>query len=129
MLLNMKKIFSILFCFLIASTCLIYSQGTGEVIITEIHNRPSKPTQAQLDAALPNNPPGADLTPDEGHVEWFEVLNTTNAPVVMDGWTLTDASSTSRVSTIGSFTIAANSYAVFSGFNIPAAQGLSLIHI
>ncbi|MEL7423567.1 MAG: lamin tail domain-containing protein [Bacteroidota bacterium] len=97
--------------------------GTGEVIITEYHNRPQKPTQEQLDAALPNNPEGADLTPDEGHVEWFEVYNTTNEPVVMDGWTLTDASSSSNVTTIGSFTIEAHSYAVFSGFNIPAAQG------
>ena len=37
--------------------------------------------------------------------------------------TLTDASSSSNFSVIGSFTLAANSYAVFSGFNIPEAQG------
>jgi len=97
--------------------------GTGAVIITEYHNRPLKPTQAQLDAALPNNPPGADITPNEGHTEWFEIYNTTSVPVVMDGWTLTDASSPSNVTTIGSFTIPAHSYAVFSGFNIPDAQG------
>lgn len=97
--------------------------GTGEVIITEYHNRPLKPTQEQLDAALPNNPAGADTSPNEGHTEWFEVYNTTDEPVVMDGWTLTDASSSSNVSTIGSFTLAPKSYAVFSGFNIPEAQG------
>lgn len=97
--------------------------GTGEVIITEYHNRPLKPTQEQLDAALPNNPAGADLTPNEGHTEWFEIYNTTDSPIVMDGWTLTDASSSSNISTISSFTIEANSYAVFSGFNMPDAQG------
>ena len=97
--------------------------GTGEVIITEYYNRPQKPTQEQLDAALPNNPAGADTSPNEGHTEWFEVYNTTDSPVVMDGWTLTDASSSSNFSVIGSFTLAANSYAVFSGFNIPEAQG------
>ena len=97
--------------------------GTGEVIITEYYNRPLKPTEEQLAAALPNNPPGADLTPDEGHTEWFEIYNTTDEPVVMDGWTLTDASSSSNVTTIGSFTLAPHSYAVFSGFNIPEAQG------
>ncbi len=97
--------------------------GSGEVIITEYYNRPLKPTQEQLDAALPNNPAGADTSPNEGHTEWFEIYNTTNEPVVMDGWTLTDASSSSNVSTIGSFTIEAHSYAVFSGFNIPDAQG------
>ena len=101
----------------------VFAQGTGEVIITEIYNRPLKPSQEQLDAALPNNPAGADDTPNEGHTEWFEIYNTTSAPVVMDGWTLTDGSSTSNVSTIGSFTIQPGEYAVFSGFNIPAAQG------
>ena len=81
-----------------------------------------KPTEEQLATALPNNPPGADTTPNEGHTEWFEVYNTTSAPVVMDGWTLADGSNGSTT-TIGSFTIEANSYAVFSGFNIPEAQG------
>lgn len=100
-----------------------FAQGTGEVIITEIYNRPLKPSQEQLDAALPNNPPGADTSPNEGHTEWFEVYNTTDNPVVMDGWTLTDASSSSNESTIGSFTLAPKSYAVFAGFNIPEAQG------
>ena len=97
--------------------------GTGEVIITEYHNRPLKPSQEQLDIALPNNPAGADTSPNEGHTEWFEIYNTTDEPVVMDGWTLTDASSSSNVSTITSFTIEPHSYAVFSGFNIPEAQG------
>ncbi|MFK7905543.1 MAG: lamin tail domain-containing protein, partial [Chitinophagales bacterium] len=100
-----------------------FGQGSGEVIITEYYNRPLKPTDEQLAAALPNNPDGADTSPNEGHTEWFEVYNTTNEPVVMDGWTLTDASSSSNVSTIGSFTLAPKSYAVFSGFNIPEAQG------
>ncbi|MGH1433840.1 MAG: T9SS type A sorting domain-containing protein [Lewinella sp.] len=100
-----------------------FGQGTGEVIITEYHNRPLKPTDEQLAAALPNNPAGADTSPNEGHTEWFEVYNTTDQPVVMDGWTLTDASSSSNVTTIGSFTLAPHSYAVFSGFNIPEAQG------
>ncbi|MEM7103227.1 MAG: T9SS type A sorting domain-containing protein [Bacteroidota bacterium] len=107
--------------FLIASVA--FGQGTGEVIITEYHNRPLKPSQEQLDAALPNNPGGADTSPNEGHTEWFEIYNTTNQDVVMDGWTLTDASSSSNVSTITSFTLPANSYAVFSGFNIPEGQG------
>ena len=117
----MKKAYTLialLFC-----SVFVFGQGTGEVIITEIHNRPLKPSQEQLDAALPNNPAGADTTPNEGHTEWFEIYNTTSSPVVMDGWTLTDASSSSNVSTIGSFTIAPLSYAVFAGFNIPEAQG------
>jgi len=111
-------LFALLFC-----STLTFAQGTGEVIITEIHNRPLKPTQVQLDAALPNNLAGADTSPNEGHTEWFEIYNTTSSPVVMDGWTITDASSSSNVSTINSFTIAPNSYAVFAGFNIPEAQG------
>jgi len=116
----MQKILLFLFV-LMAGTA--FGQGSGEVIITEIYNRPLKPTDDQLAAALANNPAGADTTPNEGHTEWFEVYNTTNADVVMDGWIITDASSSSRVSTISSFTLAANSYAVFSGFNIPEAQG------
>jgi len=112
-----------LLAFFFLMTGSIFCQGTGEVIITEYHNRPQKPTDEQLAAALPNNPAGADETPNEGHTEWFEVFNTTDEPVVMDGWTLTDASSSSNVTTIGSFTLAPNSYAVFSGFNIPEAQG------
>ena len=97
--------------------------GTGEVIITEIYNRPLKPTEEQLAAALPNNPAGADTEPNEGHTEWFEVYNTTNQDVVMDGWIIGDASSSSRSSVISSFTLPASSYAVFAGFNIPEAQG------
>ena len=100
----------LLFIFLLIST-ISFGQGTGEVIITEIYNRPLKPTEEQLAAALANNPAGADETPNEGHTEWFEVYNTTNEPVIMDGWTLTDASSSSNVSTITNFTIEANSYA------------------
>ena len=100
-----------------------FGQGSGEVIITEIYNRPLKPSDEQLADALPNNPPDADTSPNEGHTEWFEVFNTTNADVVMDGWIITDASSSSNFTVISSFTLAANSYAVFSGFNIPAAQG------
>ncbi len=113
---------NLLFLFLLMSS-FAFAQGTGEVIITEIHNRPLKPSDEQLAAALPNNPAGADDTPNEGHTEWFEVYNTTSSDVVMDGWTLQDASSSSGLSTIGSFTLPANSYAVFAGFNIPAAQG------
>ena len=112
---------NLLFIFLLMSS-VVFGQGTGEVIITEIHNRPLKPSDEQLADALPNNPSDADDTPNEGHTEWFEVYNTTDSDVVMDGWTLTDASG-SGMSTIGSFTLAANSYAVFAGFNIPAAQG------
>jgi len=67
------------------------------------------------------NPPGADTTPNEGHTEWFEIYNTTSSDVVMDGWTLTDASNGAQT-VIGSFTLAANSYAAFSGFNIPDAK-------
>jgi len=102
-----------------------FAQGSGEVIITEIYNRPLKPTQEQLDVALPNNPnnPDIDLDPDEGHTEWFEIYNTTDAPVVMDNWTIQDASAASRSSVIESFTLAAKSYAVFAGFNIPEAHG------
>ncbi len=112
----------LLIIFLLISS-ISFGQGTGEVIITEIYNRPLKPTQEQLDAVLASNPMGADVTPNEGHTEWFEIYNTTDSPVVMDGWTLTDASKSSAVTTIGSFTIEAHSYAAFSGFNIPDAQG------
>lgn len=112
---------NLLFLFVLMSS-FAFAQGTGEVIVTEIHNRPLKPSDDQLAAALPNNPADADDTPNEGHTEWFEVYNTTDADVVMDGWTLTDASG-SGMSVIGEFTLAANSYAVFAGFNIPAAQG------
>ena len=116
----MKLSFTLLLLFALSFG---YSQGSGEVIITEIYNRPLKPTQDQLDAALAKNPDGADVTPNEGHTEWFEVYNTTNEPVDMSGWTLTDASSMSNFTTITSFVIAPNSYAAFSGFNIPDAQG------
>ena len=116
----MKK--SLPFLFLLIACC-AFGQGSGEVIITEIYNRPLKPTQAQLDAAISNNPAGADTSPNEGHTEWFEVYNTTSQDIDMEGWIITDASSSSKTSTITGFTLAANSYAVFSGFNIPEAQG------
>ncbi len=113
---------NLLFLFVLIA-CSAFGQGSGEVIITEIHNRPLKPTDAQLAAALPNNPAGADDTPNEGHTEWFEVYNTTSQDIDMEGWILLDASSSSRVSTISNYVLPANSYAVFSGFNIPEAQG------
>jgi hypothetical protein len=112
-----------LLCFLLFLSTGIFAQGSGEVIITEYHNRPQKPTEEQLAAAMPNNPAGSDIEPNEGHTEWFEVYNTTDQDVVMDGWIIQDASSSSGTSVIGSFTLAAESYAVFSGFNIPEAQG------
>ena len=115
--------FHLLIALMLCST-LSFAQGTGEVIITEIHNRPQKPTQEQVDAALladPNNSTN-DLDPDEGQVEWFEVYNTTSAPVVMDGWIISDGSNGSS-STISSFTIGPNAYAVFAGYNIPDAHG------
>ncbi len=117
---------TLLFTLLILSVFLSYGQGTGEVIITEIHNRPSKPSQELLDAALllaENSGFSGDTSPNEGHTEWFEIYNTTGAPVVMDNWTLTDGSSSSKITTIGSFTLGANEYAIFSGFHIPDAQG------
>jgi len=104
--------------------------GTGEVIITEIHNRPQRPSADEMIAAIPNNPgsPGnADLRGNgegqELHTEWFEVFNTTNSPVVMDGWVFTDASGGSRTFTVSNFTLGAGEYAAFTGYNIPAAQG------
>lgn len=112
----------LLFAFLLFSA-LSFGQGTGEVIITEIYNRPQKPTQEQLDAAIAAGQITSDSSPNEGHTEWFEIYNTTDAPVVMDGWTLTDASSSSHVTTIGSFTIGAHEYAALAGFQIPDAQG------
>ena len=115
---NIRLLIALLLC-----STMAFSQGTGEVIITEIHNRPKQPTQTELNAALPNNPAGADATPNEGHTEWFEVFNTTSSAIVMDGWIIQDASSSSATSIIGSFTLPANSYAVFAGFNIPDAQG------
>lgn len=103
--------------------------GTGEVIITEIHNRPQRPSAEEMTAAIPNNPgsPGnTDLRDDgsgqEQHTEWFEVFNTTDSPVVMDGWVVTDASGSGSF-TIGSFTLGAGAYASFTGYDIPAAQG------
>ncbi len=114
------KFLPIIFLFL--SFCAI-GQGTGEVIITEYYNRPLKPTQEQLDAAIAAGGITSNDTPNEGHTEWFEIYNTTDSDVVMDGWTLTDASSSSNVTTIGSFTIPAKSYAAFTGFHIPDAQG------
>ncbi|CAH8296493.1 putative secreted protein (Por secretion system target) [Mariniflexile fucanivorans] len=116
---------TLLFILLLTAT-MSFGQGSGEVIITEIHNRPQKPTDAQVTAALSSQPSywtgPADATNNEGHTEWFEVYNTTASPVVMDGWKLIDASN-NGTTTIGSFTLAANSYAMFTGFNIPAAQG------
>lgn len=111
---------------------LSFSQGTGEIIITEIHNRPQKPTAAQVSAATANNPGsagnaageiGTDGFGNEAHTEWFEIYNTTASAVDMTGWKLTDASSSSNFTVMSAFTIPANSYAVFSGYNIPAAQG------
>ena len=59
---------NLLFLFVLIA-CSAFGQGSGEVIITEIHNRPLKPSDAQLAAALPNNPAGADETPNEGHTD------------------------------------------------------------
>jgi len=117
----------LIFALLLCST-LSFAQGTcgSGVIITEIHNRPAKPDQATLDAAFADPALGnvdGDTSPNEGHTEWFEIYNTTGSPIVMDGWTIQDASSSSGTSVIGTFTIAPYSYAVFAGFNIPAAQG------
>jgi len=114
----MKKI---LLSISLLSSILVVAQQSGEVIITEIYNRPQKPTQTELDATMP--PAGVDTTPNEGHTEWFEIYNTTSSSIVMDGWEIRDESSSSRTSVISTFTIAANSYAVFSGYNIPAAHG------
>lgn len=105
--------------------------GTGDIIITEIHNRPQKPTQQQLDDAFTADPtnPMNDTSPDEDHVEWFEIYNTTDAPIDMTGWLISDGSGggdepgDSGTTTMGAFTIGAGEYAVFSGFNIPDAQG------
>ena len=111
---------------LLISVSFSFAQQTGEVIITEIYNRPQKPTQTELDTALalPENAGfTGDITPNEGHTEWFELYNTTSAPVVMDGWIIQDESSSSNQTVIGSFTIPANSYASFTGFYIPEAQG------
>lgn len=117
----MKKTLLITLTLLISGFA--FAQGSGEVIITEIHNRPQKPTQAQLDAAILAGGVTSDTTPNEGHTEWFEVYNTTESAVVMDGWQIIDASSSSNITTIGTFTLAANSYAAFAGFQIPDAQG------
>lgn len=119
----MKKELLLLFVLLLTMS-LSFSQGTGEVIITEIHNRPQKPTQQQLDAAIAAGGTTSNSTPNEGHTEWFEVYNTTASPVVMDGWTITDESSSSNVTTIGTYTIQPGEYAVFTGFSIPEGHGL-----
>lgn len=106
--------------------------GTGEVIITEYHNRPQRPSADEMTAAIPNNPGSAgnddlrdDGTGQEIHAEWFEIYNTTNSPVVMDGWTIEDASGTGSAFSglIDSFTIGAGEYAVFTQYNIPSAHG------
>lgn len=114
----------LLFTFLLISF-MSFAQGTGEVIITEIHNRPEKPDQALLDAAflLPENSgSSASTSRNEAHTEWFEVYNTTGSPVVMDGWKIIDGSNNAET-IIGTFTLAAGDYAMFTGFYIPAAQG------
>jgi len=104
--------------------------GTGEVIITEIHNRPQRPSADEMQAAIPNNPgsPGNDDLRSNGegqelHAEWFEVFNTTDSPVDMSGWVFTDASGGSRTFTVSSFVLGAGEYAAFTGYNIPAAHG------
>ncbi|MGM5470622.1 T9SS type A sorting domain-containing protein [Flavobacteriaceae bacterium LMO-SS05] len=104
-------------------TAMTFGQQTGEVIVTEIHNRPQKPTQQQLDDAITAGGITSDATPNEGHTEWFEIYNTTGSPVVMDGWMIVDESSSSNVTTIGSFTLGVGQYAMFTGFYIPEAQG------
>ncbi|MEP5339311.1 MAG: T9SS type A sorting domain-containing protein [Algibacter sp.] len=129
-------------CTLLFSSLMSYGQfgmsasdfGTGEIVITEIHNRPDKPTDAEVLAVQSSQPSywtagdafDADQVDnsegDEDHVEWFEVYNTTGSAVVMDGWVLEDQSG-SGSTTIGTFTLGAGEYAVFSGFDIPAAQG------
>ena len=108
--------------------------GTGEVIITEIHNRPQRPSAAEMEVAIPNNPgsPGNEDLRDDGsgqeqHTEWFEIFNTTASPVVMDGWVITDASGSGSF-TIDSFTLGAGDYAVFSGYHIPAAHGNNITY-
>ncbi|MBQ4821019.1 lamin tail domain-containing protein [Aquimarina sp. MMG016] len=108
------------------ASCSIFAQGTGEVIITEIHNRPQKPSQMQLDAALllPENAGfSGDMTPNEGHTEWFEIYNTTASSIDMTGWVIQDESSSSASTVIGSFTLGAGEYAMFTGFYIPDAHG------
>lgn len=100
-----------------------FAQQTGEVIVTEIYNRPLKPTQEALDAALLAFPQNSDdnTTPNEGHTEWFEIYNTTASAVDMTNWILEDINGNQTV--MGAFSIPAYSYASLSGFHIPDAQG------
>lgn len=106
---------------------------TGEVVITEIHNRPNKPTTAQLMAVQDSQPSywaegdafaTDQIDGDEDHTEWFEIYNPGSVAVVMDGWKIEDASKGAGSGiVIGTFTLGAGEYAVFSGTDIPDAQG------
>ncbi|WCO00901.1 T9SS type A sorting domain-containing protein [Psychroserpens ponticola] len=108
---------------LVFSMALSFAQQSGEVIVTEIYNRPLKPTQEALDAALIAYPENSNdnTTPNEGHTEWFEIYNTTASAVDMTGWILEDINGNQTI--MGAFSIPAHSYASLSGFKVPDAQG------
>jgi hypothetical protein len=65
----------------------------GDIIITEIMQNP---------AAVGDN-----------SGEWFEVYNTTGAPINMQGWVIKDDASSGEEFTISALTVPANDYAVF----------------
>jgi hypothetical protein len=72
-----------------------FAQSPGDLIVTEIMFDPKSSS--------------------EQDIEWFEVYNTTNADIEMNGWTIGDNSSSSRDHVITSTTpviVPANSYAV-----------------
>lgn len=91
----MKKIL-IVTVFLLAIVTTAQTASVGDIVITEIMIDPN--------------------SSNEQDREWFEVYNTTSAPIDMNGWTIGDNSSSSRDHVITSATpviVPANSYAVF----------------
>ncbi|MGB5983051.1 MAG: lamin tail domain-containing protein [Nonlabens sp.] len=87
----MNKVITV-FAFALAIIC--NAQSAGDVIVTEIMFDPSGSREQDR--------------------EWFEVYNTTNVAIDMNGWTLVDKSSSGRSETVMSSAIVQpNSYAVF----------------
>ncbi len=97
----MKK--NLLYILLLLASYLGYSQNEGDIIITELMTDPSG---------------------NEGNKEWFEVYNTTNQDIDMNGWIIEDESSSSKAHLItSSVIILANDYAVFSPTNDDTENG------
>ncbi len=87
------------------TACFAMAQNPGDIIISEIMIDPDG---------------------NEREREWFEVYNTTNANIDMNGWTIFDESSSSRAHVITSATpviVPANSYATLVSNDDTALNG------